>query len=206
MLAMGLGGCVLKPPSAQPTTDDYLNALPITNPAMTQPSTTTVKPTATTDEKTAIISTSLGDIKVAFYPEPVKTVANFTKLASESFYDGVTFHRVISGFMIQSGDPLSKDADWSNDGRGGPGYTFDDEINDHLLVKGSLAMANAGPNTNGSQFFIVTAEATPWLDGKHTNFGRVIEGMEVVDKINSVETNENDHPLEDVVIKSIKIN
>jgi len=152
----------------------------------------------------AIIKTNYGDIKVKFYNQnsPV-TVNNFLKLADEKFYDGTKFHRVIKDFMIQGGDPNSKDDDWSNDGTGGPGYTFQDEFNHHPLVKGSLAMANSGPNTNGSQFFIVTADATPWLDGKHTNFGEVVEGMDAVDKIGAVKTNENDHPLEDVTITSI---
>ena len=109
-------------------------------------------------------------------------------------------------FMIQGGDPNSKDDDWSDDGRGGPGYAFEDEINQHQLVKGVLAMANAGPNTNGSQFFIVTAEATPWLDGKHTVFGKVIKGMDVVSKIENVAVNENNHPTEDVVVSRVTNN
>ena len=126
-------------------------------------------------------------------------------LAQKGFYDGTKFHRVIADFMIQGGDPNSKDDDWSNDGMGGPGYKFKDEINTHKLVKGSLAMANSGPNTNGSQFFIVTAPATNWLDGRHTNFGSVVEGMDVVLKIEAVKVNENDHPIEDVVINSIEL-
>lgn len=154
----------------------------------------------------AIIKTNYGDIKVKFYNEdsPI-TVNNFLKLAAEKFYDGTSFHRVIKDFMIQGGDPNSKDDDWSNDGMGGPGYTFKDEFNKHPLVKGSLAMANSGPNTNGSQFFIVTADATPWLDGHHTNFGEVVEGIDVVDKIGQAKTNENDHPLEDVKVLGIEL-
>jgi cyclophilin family peptidyl-prolyl cis-trans isomerase len=154
----------------------------------------------------AVIKTNYGDIKVKFYNQdsPV-TVNNFLKLADEKFYDGTKFHRVIKDFMIQGGDPNSKDDDWSNDGTGGPGYTFQDEFNKYPLVKGSLAMANSGPNTNGSQFFIVTADATPWLDGKHTNFGEVTEGMDVVDKISQVKTNQNDHPLEDVTVTGIEL-
>lgn len=154
----------------------------------------------------AILHTNYGDIKIKFYNEdsPI-TVNNFLKLADEKFYDGTTFHRVIKDFMIQGGDPNSKDDDWSNDGMGGPGYAFQDEFNKHLLVKGSVAMANAGPNTNGSQFFIVTAESTPWLDGKHTNFGEVTEGIDVVNKIALVKVNENDHPLENVTVKSIEL-
>src|SRR3990167_9529245 len=153
------------------------------------------------EEKTqnifALIKTNLGDIKLELFPsEAPKTVENFIKLSESDFYDGVKFHRVMKDFMIQSGDPNSKDDDWSDDGRGGPGYAFEDEINQHQLVKGVLAMANAGPNTNGSQFFIVTAEATPWLDGKHTVFGKVIKGMDVVSKIENVAVNENNHPTE----------
>ncbi|MCX6744723.1 MAG: peptidylprolyl isomerase [Candidatus Parcubacteria bacterium] len=148
----------------------------------------------------------MGDIKVKFYGEDSPlTVNNFLNLAKKGFYDGTSFHRVIADFMIQGGDPNSKDDDWSNDGMGGPAYKFADEFNTHKLVKGSLAMANSGPNTNGSQFFIVTAAATSWLDGKHTNFGQVIEGLDVVEKIGAVKVNANDHPLKDVTIKSIEL-
>jgi len=155
----------------------------------------------------AVIHTSLGDIQVDFYNDKApNTVNNFLKLADEKFYNDIRFHRVIPDFMIQAGDPNSRDVQnrdaW---GTGGPGYAFADEINDEKLVKGSLAMANSGPNTNGSQFFIVTKDETPWLDGKHTNFGFVSEGMEVVDAIDSVETNEKDQPLEDVTILSIDL-
>ena len=127
-----------------------------------------------------------------------KTVANFLKLARDGFYDGVIFHRVIPDFMIQGGDPTGT-------GMGGPGYTFEDEFNDNKVVRGALAMANAGPNTNGSQFFIVTAEATPWLDGKHTVFGRVTNGMDVVDAIESVDTDANDKPRDDVTIERVEL-
>lgn len=154
----------------------------------------------------AIIKTNFGNIKVAFYSDesPI-TVNNFLNLAKKGFYDNTKFHRVMKDFMIQGGDPLSKDDDWSDDGTGGPGYRFQDEFNNHKLVKGSLAMANSGPNTNGSQFFIVTKEATPWLDGKHTNFGYVVEGMDIVDKIEAVEVNKRDHPVEDVVVESVEL-
>lgn len=154
----------------------------------------------------AILKTNFGDIKISFYGEesPI-TVNNFLTLAKKGFYDNTKFHRVIKDFMIQGGDPNSKDDDWSNDGAGGPGYKFDDEINSRKLVRGSLAMANSGPNTNGSQFFIVTAEATAWLDGKHTNFGYVSEGMNVVEKIELVEKNKNDHPIADVIINKIEL-
>ncbi len=153
------------------------------------------------------LHTNVGVVTIELYPkEAPKTVANFINLAKSGFYDGTRFHRVIKDFMIQGGDPNSKDDDWSNDGRGGPGYQFADEINAHKVVRGALAMANAGPNTNGSQFFVVTAASTPWLDGKHTVFGKVIKGMEVVDKIEHVETNGDqagNHPLQDMTIQKI---
>ena len=154
----------------------------------------------------AIIKTNMGDIKVKFYGgESPLTVNNFLNLAQDGFYNGTKFHRVIKDFMIQGGDPNSKDDDWSNDGIGGLGYKFKDEFNSYKLARGSLSMANSGPGTNGSQFFIVAAEATPWLDGRHTNFGQVIEGMEVVDKIEAVAKNENDHPTKDVIIEKIEL-
>lgn len=154
----------------------------------------------------AIIKTNFGHITVKFYvQESPISVNNFLNLAKADFYNGTKFHRVIKDFMIQAGDPNSKDDDWSNDGQGGPGYQFQDEINQHKLVKGSLAMANSGPNTNGSQFFIVTAQATSWLDGKHTNFGYVTGGLDVVEKIEKVKVNENSHPTEDVIINSIEL-
>ncbi len=156
--------------------------------------------------KEATIKTNYGDITVEFYGEdsPI-TVNNFMNLASKGFYNQTKFHRVMEDFMIQGGDPNSKDSNWATHGTGGPGYAFKDEFNSHKLVRGSLAMANSGPDTNGSQFFIVTKESTPWLDGRHTNFGRVISGMKVVDKIEKVSTNENDHPTKDVIIKSIEL-
>jgi len=156
----------------------------------------------------ALMKTNMGDIKLELFKDDApNTVDNFVQLAESGFYDGVKFHRVIKDFMIQAGDPNSKDDDWSNDGMGGPGYTFADEINSHKLVRGALAMANAGPNTNGSQFFIVTAESTPWLDGHHTVFGQVAEGLDVVVAIENVPTNKEkgDHPVQDVVINNIEI-
>ncbi len=158
------------------------------------------------DYNGAILKTNQGDITVKLYGEESPlTVNNFLNLAQDGFYDGVKFHRVIPDFMIQGGDPNSKDDDWSDDGTGGPGYMFIDEFNNKKLVEGSLAMANSGPNTNGSQFFIVTAPSTPWLDGKHTNFGEVVSGMEVVKTIEAVETNERAHPLEDMTIMSVEL-
>jgi cyclophilin family peptidyl-prolyl cis-trans isomerase len=147
----------------------------------------------------ATLHTNHGPIEIELFDDDApKTVDNFVKLARDGFYDGVTFHRVIPDFMIQGGDPTGS-------GMGGPGYTFEDEFNDHKVVRGALAMANAGPNTNGSQFFVVTAEATPWLDGKHTVFGQVTQGMDVVDKIASVDTDSNDKPREPVVIERVEL-
>ena len=147
----------------------------------------------------ATLRTSEGDIALELFEEDApRTVANFKQLAGQGFYDGVIFHRVIPGFMIQGGDP-------EGTGRGGPGYTFEDEINQHKVVRGALAMANAGPNTNGSQFFIVTAEETPWLDGKHTVFGRVTAGMDVVDRISKARTGPQDRPVEDIRIETVEL-
>lgn len=188
-------------PLSEPT---ELNPLATT----TSTSTSMETPTSTTESATprVTLTTSMGDIVLElFLADAPKTVENFLKLTRDGFYNGTAFHRVIPDFMIQGGDPNSKDDDWTNDGRGGPGYAFDDEFNQHKLVRGSLAMANAGPNTNGSQFFIVTAESTPWLDGKHTNFGRVVSGMDVVEAISHVERNGNDHPMKDVVVQTIEV-
>jgi cyclophilin family peptidyl-prolyl cis-trans isomerase len=145
------------------------------------------------------METNHGSIRLELFDEDApKTVENFTKLARDGFYNGVIFHRIIPDFMIQGGDPTGT-------GSGGPGYQFEDEFNPNLVERGALAMANAGPNTNGSQFFIVTAEACPWLDGKHTVFGRVVSGMEVVDAIERVETAANDRPVDEVRIESISV-
>ncbi|HEX2016802.1 MAG TPA: peptidylprolyl isomerase [Solirubrobacteraceae bacterium] len=147
----------------------------------------------------AIMHTSEGPITLELYDaDAPKTVENFRKLAAEGFYDGLGFHRVIREFMIQGGCPQGT-------GTGGPGYTFEDEINDHKIVKGALAMANAGPNTNGSQFFIVTADACPWLDGKHTVFGQVTEGMDVVSRMDAVSTDAGDRPTEPLGIERIEL-
>ena len=147
----------------------------------------------------ATMHTNHGAIRLELFDEDApKTVANFRKLAGDGFYDGLIFHRVIPDFMIQGGCP-------EGSGTGGPGYTFEDEINDHKIVRGALAMANAGPNTNGSQFFIVTAEATPWLDGKHTAFGQVTGGMDVVDQIQSAQTDARDRPVDDVRMEKVTV-
>jgi cyclophilin family peptidyl-prolyl cis-trans isomerase len=147
----------------------------------------------------AVFKTSEGTIELELFPEDApKTVENFTKLAADGYYDGLTFHRVIPDFMIQGGCPLG-------DGTGGPGYTFEDEFNQHPVARGYLAMANAGPGTNGSQFFIVTADACPWLDGKHTVFGRITAGQEVADRISHVDRDGRDRPLEPVLLESVDL-
>jgi len=147
----------------------------------------------------ATMQTNKGPIELELFDDDApETVGNFLKLARDGFYDGVIFHRVIEDFMIQGGDPTGT-------GSGGPGYQFDDEANSHPVARGALAMANSGPNTNGSQFFIVTAEACPWLDGKHTVFGRVTDGMDVVDEISRVAKDGRDRPRDDVRIESIAL-
>jgi cyclophilin family peptidyl-prolyl cis-trans isomerase len=148
---------------------------------------------------TATLHTSEGAIELELYPDDApKTVENFVKLSRDGFYEGVIFHRVIPDFMIQGGDPTGT-------GTGGPGYEFEDEFNQHKVVRGALAMANAGPNTNGSQFFIVTAEATPWLDGKHTVFGKVTSGMDVVDRISEADRDANDRPRTPITIDRVEL-
>jgi peptidyl-prolyl cis-trans isomerase B (cyclophilin B) len=148
---------------------------------------------------TATLHTNHGAIAIELFDDDApKTVENFLKLARDGFYNGVVFHRVIPDFMVQGGDPTGT-------GSGGPGYQFEDEFNDNKVVRGALAMANAGPNTNGSQFFIVTTEAASWLDGKHTVFGRVTDGMDVVDAISALETDARDRPREDVVIERVDV-
>jgi peptidyl-prolyl cis-trans isomerase B (cyclophilin B) len=147
----------------------------------------------------ATLHTNHGAIELELFDEDApKTVENFRKLAADGFYDGVGFHRVIKDFMIQGGDPTGT-------GAGGPGYTFEDEFNDQKVERGALAMANAGPNTNGSQFFIVTTEAAPWLDGKHTVFGRVTAGMEAVDSIEGTETDAGDKPVSEALIERVEL-
>jgi cyclophilin family peptidyl-prolyl cis-trans isomerase len=148
---------------------------------------------------TATLHTNHGPIQVELFPDDApKTVANFEQLARDGFYDGLTFHRVIPDFMIQGGCPRG-------DGTGGPGYQFEDEFNQHKVVRGALAMANAGPNTNGSQFFIVTTEEASWLDGKHTVFGQVTDGMDVVDRISELARDANDRPREPATIDRVEL-
>jgi peptidyl-prolyl cis-trans isomerase B (cyclophilin B) len=148
---------------------------------------------------TATMTTNHGDITLELFDDDApKTVDNFRKLARDGFYDGLIFHRVIKDFMIQGGCPQGT-------GTGGPGYTFEDEINPHKVTRGKLAMANAGPNTNGSQFFIVTIDAAPWLDGKHTVFGEVTNGMDAVDAIEGLQTDGRDRPREDARIEKLEV-
>ncbi|MGA2009603.1 MAG: peptidylprolyl isomerase [Solirubrobacteraceae bacterium] len=148
---------------------------------------------------TANMNTTMGTIAIEFFDEDApKTVANFRKLAADGFYDDIIFHRVIPDFMIQGGCPQGT-------GTGGPGYTFEDEFNRHKVQRGALAMANSGPNTNGSQFFIVTADSAPWLDGKHTVFGRVTDGMDAVDAIEATPTGARDRPVDPPSIASIEL-
>jgi len=148
---------------------------------------------------TATMTTTEGEITFELFDEDApKTVQNFKDLAGKGFYDGLIFHRVIKDFMIQGGCPQGT-------GTGGPGYQFEDESNQHKVVRGALAMANAGPNTNGSQFFIVTTDAAPWLDGKHTVFGQVTAGMDVVDAIEGTQTDGRDRPVEPLGIQSLTI-
>jgi peptidyl-prolyl cis-trans isomerase B (cyclophilin B) len=147
----------------------------------------------------AVLHTSAGPVTVELFDDDApKTVENFRKLAADGYYDGLIFHRVIPDFMVQGGCP-------EGTGTGGPGYTFEDEFNDHKIVRGALAMANAGPDTNGSQFFVVTAQETPWLDGKHTVFGQVSDGMDAVSSIEATETDPGDKPVEPQVIERVEL-
>ncbi|MFA6215711.1 MAG: peptidylprolyl isomerase [Patescibacteria group bacterium] len=213
VFTLALAGCQKNATDDNVSPNNLNQAAGNTNPAVNQDQTMPIEQTngaSAVNPETAsqaIIKTSLGNITIKFYNQDApQTVANFVKLAKAGFYDGTKFHRVIKDFMIQGGDPLSKnDSSKASWGTGGPGYQFADEINSHQLVKGSLAMANSGPNTNGSQFFIVTAEATPWLDGKHTNFGEVTAGLDVVLKIQNVKTEAADRPVTDVTIESIEL-
>ena len=147
----------------------------------------------------ATLHTNHGAIDVEFFDgDAPKTVENFRKLAGDGFYHGLIFHRVIKDFMIQGGCPLGT-------GTGGPGYQFEDEPNEHRVVRGALAMANSGPNTNGSQFFIVTTDEAPWLDGKHTVFGEVMAGMDAVDAIESLPTGAGDRPQQSAIIERVEL-
>lgn len=210
-----VGGILLW--SKTDTKKDTVNSEPTATPlSSTQPpAIVSAMPTTTPEIKeinqkvNVTMETSMGNIQLELDGTAAPlTVGNFVALAKKGFYDGTAFHRIINNppFMIQGGDPLSKDpANRAMMGTGGPGYQFKDEFNSRKLVRGSLAMANSGPNTNGSQFFIVTAQSTPWLDGKHTNFGTVIAGMDVIDRIAAVKCDGNDNPLVPVVIKKVTV-
>ncbi len=176
---------------------------------LTKDSQREIKPTQidNLNAKKVTIKTNLGNIEIELFADKApETVKNFVKLAESDFYNDTKFHRVIKGFMIQGGDPLSKDDSFKDRwGTGGPGYSFADETSGEAMVRGVVAMANAGPNTNGSQFFIITAKETPWLVGRHTVFGKVISGMETVDAIENLKTDSADRPLEPAVIKDIAL-
>ncbi|HBH46494.1 MAG TPA: peptidylprolyl isomerase [Candidatus Jacksonbacteria bacterium] len=201
------------PESSSSTPQDNLATGERAVPAITPPSAEVLLPPTPEDvaalpkQVNVTLVTNQGNIEIQLLPEKSPlAVANFLKLANSRFYDGVKFHRVIPDFMIQTGDPNSKDRDPANDGRGGPGYQFPDEVTaDDQLVRGTVAMANAGPNTNGSQFFIVTAESTPLLNGQYTIFGKVTSGQDVAEKISQVERNEQDRPAQDIVISQIVV-
>jgi len=207
VVALVGAGCQSIPPYLEESSNNAYSTDPF---ATNQPTETESRMSNTSKQGPVIVmKTNKGDITIQLFEEAApKTVANFVKLANEDFYDGIQFHRIIKDFMIQGGDPLTK-SDPTNfriHGTGGPGYKFEDEFNGHKVVRGALAMANAGPNTNGSQFFIVTTAAASWLDGRHTVFGEVTEGMDIVDAIEAVATDANDHPttpvtLTDIVVK-----
>jgi cyclophilin family peptidyl-prolyl cis-trans isomerase len=190
-----------KVPVAQFVSLVILTAILIVGAKMYRANSPTPSPTPNT-AKTAVISTDKGDIKIELFEKDApKTVENFEKLAEKNYYNGIIFHRVIKDFMIQTGDPTGT----GTGGESAFGKDFEDEINSHKIEAGTLAMANRGPNTNGSQFFIVTEQAQPHLDGKHTVFGKVIEGMDIVRAIASVPVNQDDKPTQDVKIKSVTI-
>ncbi len=206
---MGAGCKKPEPPSASQTSQTDSYSISNQEPAAPKPAPIANSMNEASKEGPVVVmKTSMGDITLQLFEAAApKTVKNFVDLAKKDFYDGVQFHRVIRDFMIQGGDPLSKSQpeNFRLHGTGGPGYTFEDEINAFKLVRGRLAMANAGPDTNGSQFFIVTTAETPWLDGRHTVFGEVISGMDVVDRIEGVKTAAQDHPAEPVTITDIII-
>ena len=207
LMALGLVSCSTAPDTPEayqdgpPATIQNPALPPDTNPSSSMALNQTAKPEK--GEQIVVMETSKGTLKIRLFPtQAPKTVENFVGLAKKGYYNGLIFHRVIPDFMIQGGDPTGT-------GRGGKslwGGQFEDEFSPNLKnIRGALSMANAGPDTNGSQFFIVQAEATPWLDGHHTVFGQVFEGMDVVDKIANVERDENDKPLEKVEMKKVSV-
>lgn len=196
-------------PKASPTPTSinaYSTATPLMSPSSVSLPSITPSPTMNAQNPVITMQTSMGTVKIELFADKVpNTVANFVKLSKEKFYDGILFHRVIPGFMAQSGDPNTKDNDPYNDGMGGPGYKFADEFVSGLSnVRGTLSMANSGPNTNGSQFFINVVDNT-YLNNKHTVFGKVIEGLDIVDKIVNVPTVQNDPLLQNRPAKDVKI-
>jgi len=202
-----LFGCAPQEPVVTPSEP---SATSTTEPAKT-PELGALKDAPSDGDEVAVMDTAQGKIVVMFYPDRApKTVENFKKLVKEKFYDGIHFHRVIPGFMIQGGDPNSKDLGAKDSwGQGGPGYTIDDELNDIKHDKGILSMAHAGPNTGGSQFFIMDGPA-PHLDGVHTAFGKVVAGQDVVQKIITLPVTEpqtKDRPTDDnaSLVKSITL-
>jgi cyclophilin family peptidyl-prolyl cis-trans isomerase len=210
VVILALGALFLKAGNNKPTQEKEIIpqdlSIPVSSATIT-PMTTPSNIVPIAEKVNVTLKTNMGDIALELdgTTAPI-TVGNFVGLAQKAFYDGTTFHRVIPDFMIQGGDPNSKDQTKKyTHGTGGPGYQFADEINSNKIVRGTIAMANAGPNTNGSQFFIVTAPATPYLDGKHTYFGKVISGMDVVDKISLVQRDENDNPLSPVTINQVVV-
>lgn len=215
IFTLALSGCFLnksKPETGNGAADgqgDGANINTIQNPEGDNPNISITEDSGqqpASENPVAVLKTSKGDIKLELFAKDApRTVENFLKLAKADFYDGVAWHRVIPNFMIQGGDPLSKDGNPLNDGTGGPGYLFEDEINQHKIVRGTLAMANAGPNSNGSQFFILTTAEAAWLDGKHTVFGRVLAGMDAADAISQAARDENDRPLQNIVISDVII-
>ncbi len=202
------GAATVTPP-ATPTsmsTNAYSTAIPLMSPSSVSLPSVTPSPTMNAQNPVITMQTSMGTVKIELFADKVpNTVANFVKLSKEKFYNGILFHRVIPGFMAQSGDPNTKDSDPYNDGMGGPGYKFADEFVSGLSnVRGTLSMANSGPNTNGSQFFINVVDNT-YLNNKHTVFGKVIEGLDIVDKIVGVPTVQNDPRLQNRPVKDVKI-
>ncbi len=195
----------------QASTSQNTTVKPKNNTTTPKATSTNATTTMTTPEQysKAVITTNKGVIEITFATDTPMTVENFVKLASSGFYDGTRFHRVINDFMIQGGDPLSKDITKKNMwGTGGPGYSFKDEVHPETdkMVRGVMAMANAGPNTNGSQFFIVTAQAgASWLVGKHTIFGNVTKGMDVALLIQNVQVDGASRPLQDIVVEKVEI-
>jgi len=233
VVVLGVSACTTSQPVDNQPADQFNTSVPATNQSAVNNSadqTNASAPATPVEDKTimpspeqqksltkeysqALIKTNYGDIKVKFYGSDAPlTVNNFLNLAQADFYNGTKFHRVIKGFMIQGGDPLSKGTDTAVYGSGGPGYQFKDEYNNYPLDAGTLAMANAGPDTNGSQFFIVTSPTELHLQGHYTIFGKVVSGLDIVTKIENVSVlpnpgnpDEISLPAENVIINSVDL-